>query len=98
MISHGYYKIYIGWTRPLHVGPSVKATLNKSVRVELVETYQLQINRLQMASTGSARTEGLVQLYLNGESIRLVFSESACFITLSDFGSILHLTNSCKSQ
>ena len=40
-----------------------KATQNKSVRVELVETYQLQINRLPMASTGSARTEGLVQLY-----------------------------------
>jgi hypothetical protein len=38
-----------------------KAALNKSVRVEPVETHSLQINNLQMASTGSARTEGLVQ-------------------------------------
>ncbi|CAG9933964.1 protein of unknown function [Candidatus Nitrotoga arctica] len=38
-----------------------KTTLNKSVRVELVETYQLRTNKLQMASAGSARTEGLIQ-------------------------------------
>jgi hypothetical protein len=31
-----------------------KDTLNKSVRVELVETDTLQINDSQMASTGSA--------------------------------------------
>jgi hypothetical protein len=42
-----------------------KAALNKSVRVEPVETHSLQINNLQMASTGSARTEGLVQHCLN---------------------------------
>ncbi|RFC34172.1 MAG: hypothetical protein DID91_2727702304 [Candidatus Nitrotoga sp. MKT] len=41
-----------------------KATLNESVRVELVETHQLKINRLQISSTGSARMEGLVQYYL----------------------------------
>ena len=35
--------------------------LNKSVRVELVETQPLQINKLQRPSTGSGRTEGLVQ-------------------------------------
>ncbi|MDP1722464.1 MAG: hypothetical protein Q8L37_04610, partial [Candidatus Gottesmanbacteria bacterium] len=40
---------------------NTKATLNKSVRVELAETHSLQINNLQIASTGSARTEGLVQ-------------------------------------
>ena len=40
---------------------NTKATLNKSVRVELVETHSFQINNLQIASTGSARTEGLVQ-------------------------------------
>ncbi len=42
-------------------------TLNKSVRVELVETYYFKIDKLQMASTGSARTEGFVQHCLNGE-------------------------------
>jgi hypothetical protein len=31
-----------------------KAALNKFVRVEPVETHSLQINNLQMASTGSA--------------------------------------------
>ncbi len=41
--------------------PPIRATLNKSVRVELVETYLLKINNLQIASTGSARTDGLVQ-------------------------------------
>jgi hypothetical protein len=41
-----------------------KAALNKSVRVELVETHSLQLNKLPMASTGSARTEGLVQYCL----------------------------------
>ena len=40
---------------------NTKATLNKSVRVELVETHSLHINNLQIVSTGSARTEGLVQ-------------------------------------
>jgi hypothetical protein len=38
-----------------------KAMLNKSVRVELVETQSLQINNLQKPSTGSGRTERLVQ-------------------------------------
>jgi hypothetical protein len=42
-------------------GTRIKATLNKFVRVELVETHPLQINSLQIASTGSARMEGLVQ-------------------------------------
>ena len=36
---------------------TVKAALNKSVRVEPVETYSLQANKLLMASTGSARTD-----------------------------------------
>jgi hypothetical protein len=43
-----------------------KAMLNKSVRVELVETQPLQIRDLQKASTGSARTEVLVQRSPNG--------------------------------
>ncbi|MFZ1547668.1 MAG: DUF3322 domain-containing protein [Candidatus Nitrotoga sp.] len=42
-----------------------KATLNKSVRVELVETNTTQINSLKIASTGSARTEGLIQNFPN---------------------------------
>ena len=44
---------------------TVKAMLNKSVRVELAETYTLQANKLLMASTGLALTEGLVQHSLN---------------------------------
>jgi probable addiction module antidote protein len=40
---------------------AIKAMLNKSVRVELVETQSLQINNLQKPSTGSGRTERLVQ-------------------------------------
>ena len=35
-------------------GDIVKATLNKSVRVELAETHLLKINNLQIASTGLA--------------------------------------------
>ena len=42
-----------------------KARLNKSVRVELVETNTTQINSLKIASTGSARTEGLIQYFPN---------------------------------
>jgi hypothetical protein len=51
-----------------HLVERVKATLNKSVRVELVETHSLHINNLQIVSTGSARTEGLVQHCLNKEA------------------------------
>ncbi len=40
---------------------AIKAMLNKSVRVELVETQSLQINNLQKSSTNSGRTERLVQ-------------------------------------
>ncbi|MDO9402293.1 MAG: DUF1016 N-terminal domain-containing protein, partial [Polaromonas sp.] len=38
-----------------------KATLNKSVRVEPVETLPLQINNLRRTSTGSVRTGRLIQ-------------------------------------
>jgi len=39
----------------------LKATLNKSVRVELVGTNTMQLDSLNIASTNSARTEGLIQ-------------------------------------
>jgi hypothetical protein len=50
-----------------HLNQLLKSMLNKSVRVELVETNTVQIINLQMASTGSARTEGLVQHCLKEE-------------------------------
>ena len=43
----------------------LRAMLKKSVRVELVETLPQQINNLPRASTGSARTGGLVQRSLS---------------------------------
>jgi hypothetical protein len=55
--------------------PLFKAALNKSVRVEPVETHSLQINKLPMASTGSARTEGLVQHCLNIMAQHLRFGD-----------------------
>ena len=55
--------------------PLFKAAQNKSVRVEPVETHSLQINNLQMASTGSARTEGLVQHCLNIMAQHLRFGD-----------------------
>jgi hypothetical protein len=56
----------------MKISSLLKATLNKSVRVELVETYLLKINNLQMASTGSARTDGLVQHCLNPSDATIV--------------------------
>jgi hypothetical protein len=50
-----------------HLNQLLKSMLNKSVRVEPVETNTVQIINLQMASTGSARTEGLVQHCLKEE-------------------------------
>ncbi len=39
--------------------------LNKSVRVEPVETHSLQINKLLMASTGSAERRDLFSVALD---------------------------------
>jgi hypothetical protein len=49
----------------------IKATLNKSIHVEPVETLPLQINNLRRTSTGSVRTGRLVQHCLNATNPRL---------------------------
>jgi hypothetical protein len=39
-------------------------TLQNPVRIELVEMFLLKINDLEKASTGSARTVGVMQTFL----------------------------------